>query len=118
MSADLSLQLGHDLRLAPERELGFEPFFLRGEPKFLQALDLRLCEGFVGNVRQRAPAPQGQSVAYAFFGCLWIAVGESAAGSLERRIEDLCVELAGADTEEISVAARLEPAVRQCLSQS
>ena len=55
--ADEPLQLGHELRVAAELEVGVDPLLERGEPLLLEAGALGACERRV-ELGERRPAPE------------------------------------------------------------
>ena len=60
---DQRLELGHELRAAPEREIGVEAVLERHQPQLLQAGDLALAERLEREVGQRRAAPQRERLA-------------------------------------------------------
>ena len=60
MRGDESLDLGGELAVPPEREVGIDAGLRRGEPKFLQCGDRSLGERVVREVGESGPAPQAQ----------------------------------------------------------
>ena len=63
LRVDDGLQLGHELDVAAEREIGVDPFLQRHESKLLEPRDLCLREGLVGEVGERRPAPERERLA-------------------------------------------------------
>ncbi len=63
LRVDDGLQLGHELDVAAEREIGVDSFLQRHEPKLLEPRDLRLREGLVREVGERRPAPERKRLA-------------------------------------------------------
>ncbi len=63
MVGDESLELGDQVGVASEGEIGVDAGFDRPHPKLVEAADLVLCELLVGEVGQRRPPPQAQGVA-------------------------------------------------------
>ena len=61
--ADERLELGDELRTAAEREVGVDAVLERHEPQLLQAPDLGLAERLVGEIGERAPAPERERLA-------------------------------------------------------
>jgi hypothetical protein len=58
-----SLELGDELGVAPEREVGFDAVLERGESQLLESPALCLGEGVVGEVDKRRPSPQRERLA-------------------------------------------------------
>jgi hypothetical protein len=56
-------QLGDQLGVSPEGEVGGDPGLDRSQPALLEDLGLRCDEWGVGDVLQRASAPHGESLA-------------------------------------------------------
>ena len=60
MLAHQRLQLGHDLGVTAERQVGLEPQLERDQPQLLQPRDLVARERLVLEIRQRRPPPERQ----------------------------------------------------------
>jgi hypothetical protein len=56
------LELGDELRVPAEREVGFDALLEGGHPELVEAQDLRLDERLVGEVGKCGAAPEGESV--------------------------------------------------------
>ena len=63
MEADERLQLGHELRVAAEREVGVDPPFERSEARGLEPLCFRLRENVVGELGEGLAAPEPERLA-------------------------------------------------------
>ena len=63
MTGDERLELGDDLGVTREREVGLDPFLDGGQAELLQAGDLLLRERVEGEVRERRAAPETQRLA-------------------------------------------------------
>ena len=63
MLTDERLELGNELRVAAEREVGIDPQLERGEARSLEALGLRLRENVVGELGERLAAPEAERLA-------------------------------------------------------
>jgi hypothetical protein len=55
---DERLELGDDVLVSCQREIGLDAFLETHEPAFLQAGDRRLGERLVREVRERRPSPE------------------------------------------------------------
>jgi len=60
MLTDQCLQLGHELRIAAEREICVDATLERNQPPLLQPLGLSLSKRLEQHVRQRLAAPKGE----------------------------------------------------------
>jgi hypothetical protein len=60
VGGDQRLQLADDLRVPAELELRLDELLERGHAQVVQARDLALREGLVGEVVERAAAPEGE----------------------------------------------------------
>ena len=58
LAADEPLQLGDELSMASEVEVGLHSILDGAEPEFLEPSDLVLGEGFVGELDERRAAPE------------------------------------------------------------
>ena len=65
---DERLELGDELIVPAEREVGLDALLERDEPQLLQARDLSGGEILVNEIGQRRPAPERQSLAELFGG--------------------------------------------------
>ena len=63
VSGDERLELGDEISLAPEREVGVDPFLDGGQAQLLEAGDLLLRERVEGEVGKRRAAPELQRLA-------------------------------------------------------
>ena len=63
MLADEHLELGDELGVAAEREVGFDAPLERAQAELFEAADLGLRERLVGEVGERRPAPEAERVA-------------------------------------------------------
>src|SRR5262249_21256922 len=61
MRLDQSLELGDELVVTPERQIGLDPLFDRRDPGLLEARDLGLSERVECEVCERGSAPERQS---------------------------------------------------------
>jgi hypothetical protein len=99
---DEPLELGDQLGVAAEREVGFDALLERREPQLLQARDLGLRERLGRQVAERRAAPQGQRVAQEAGG----HPGVGRAGLPEQPLEAVQVDLMALDGERIGARAR------------
>ena len=60
IAGDERLQLGDELGMSPELEVGVDALLDGGEPCLLEADDLGLREWLVGEIRERAAPPEGK----------------------------------------------------------
>ena len=60
---DECLQLADNLGVPAELELGLDPLLERAEPQLLEAGDLALRKGLVGQVAESGPAPERERLA-------------------------------------------------------
>jgi hypothetical protein len=108
VAGDKRLQLGYEVRVAAEREVGLDALFERRQLQFVQARDLGLCERLVGEVGQGGTTPEGERPAQLLRRVLGLPLGASAPCLLEHALEAVCVDLAWLDREDVSVSAGLE----------
>src|SRR5437773_1699511 len=102
MLRDQRLQLGDEVGMASELELGVEQILAGGELQLLESLDLGRGEGLVGQVGERWPAPELERVMQlrcAFVGRLGLA------GLGDELLEAREIELAGAQVQQVARAA-------------
>ncbi len=59
---DEGLELGHELRVPPQGEVGGHAPLESEQPQLLQSADRGLCERLVREVGERRPSPQGQRI--------------------------------------------------------
>jgi hypothetical protein len=58
MTGDERLELGDELTVAREREVGFDPFLEGGKAELIEPGDLLLCERVEGELGERRAAPE------------------------------------------------------------
>jgi hypothetical protein len=75
-------------------EVGIDPVLCSAQPQLLQAGDLRLGEGLVGELPERRPPPQRKRVAHRSACSLRALGGELLSPLREQRLEAIEVELA------------------------
>jgi hypothetical protein len=92
-----------DLLCVPAQgQLRLDELLGGGEPKPLQAADLSLSEGVIGEVGQRGTAPQRERFPEQLGGALRRAVRERAGALGEQALEARPVELVGADPDQVA----------------
>ena len=89
------LQLGHQLAVAPQGQLGLDPLLDGGQPVAVQAGGLGMGERLGGEVGQRRAAPQPQGLVEVAEGEVGGAVGLGPAGLLQQPLELVAVEPGG-----------------------
>ena len=103
MLGDERLELRHELRMLPEREVGVDPPLDRQQVQLLEARDRRLRERLVGEIGERGPAPERERLAQQLGG----RGGIGRAGLLDEALEAVDVELLGVEPERRSRARRV-----------
>jgi hypothetical protein len=106
MLGDQRLQLRRQLTVAPERQVGLDPFLDRRQPELLKGGDLPLGEGLVGEVGQGRPAPQAQGPAEA----RRPLEGRGPARLLEQAPEPVRIDARRVDRQDIAGRGRPEDA--------
>jgi hypothetical protein len=101
---DECLQLGHELGVTTERELGIEPAFERVEPESLET-DGRRDHRLVGQVGERRPAPERKCIAQQSCGLARLA----RSGFLDEPAKAFEIELVPLDAHEVPRRARHDP---------
>ncbi len=114
MLRDERLELGHELGVATERQVGFDPILDRREAYLLQPGDLALCELPVSELRQRRSVPERKRLAQAVRSLARI-------GPLSRlrdqRLEPGQVNLVDRGLQQITGRPRLDPIGTDQLAQ-
>jgi hypothetical protein len=116
--ADECLELGHQLFVSTEGELGVDSIPEGRQPWLLQPSDLRLREGLEGELRERRPAPQAQRLAKEPRGADRIVLCECALTVGRQRLEVVRVDLLGFDLEQISVTAADHESIPELSAQT
>jgi len=106
------LELGNQLRVAPQRELGLDPLPERGQPLLFQPRSLAAGEG-VAELRQRRSTPQGQPFPVQPGGL----GGLLRAGRRYQQLEAMEVEFTIADPDEIAGGLRQDQIPAERLAQ-
>jgi hypothetical protein len=98
MLVDERLQLGNQLRVTAERQVGLEAALERDEAQLLEAADLRLPEHLGSEIGQRRPAPEQERFPQESRGALgWCAVGRP-----DESLEAQQVELVRRDSDDVA----------------
>src|SRR5207237_3726837 len=95
-------------RIETEGEFGLDALLQGGEPDLLEALDRSPCEGLVGEIRERRPAPEAERVAEEIGGLLCLAFYERSGGLARSVLEAVQIELAGGNAKDVSRCTRLD----------
>ncbi len=98
MLGDECLELGHELGVLPEREVGVDPSLDRQQVQILQAHDRRLRERLEGEIREGRPAPEPESLAQQ----PGSGGGIGGGGLLEETLEASDVELLRVDPDDVA----------------
>ncbi len=116
---DERLELGDERLVPSKREVRVDPLLERQEPQLFEALDLRLGEGLVREVRQRLASPQRERLAQALGGLGGPALDVRAPAVLYVALEPPRVDLLGVDLKQVGARTRDQhPGSVQRLSQS
>ena len=108
MLGDQPLELGHDVGVAAERQVGVDALLQRRGVPLLEPGDLGLRERLVGNVGQRRPAPQRERLAQPRGGVGGSLARERLATLVREPLETIHVELAVLHLEHVAAAPRLK----------
>ena len=108
MLGDERLQLGDEVGVAAELELGLDSILRRGRPQLLEPG--RLCPRVrdVGAVGERRPTPKTECLAEGHRRLCRLAGPEVRPGLIDDPLEPVRVQLAGLDDEEVAGAPRHE----------
>src|SRR5262249_59239485 len=90
----------------------------RQQAAFLQLLDRFAREALVGQVGQRARAPEIERLAEDIARLRHIAPGSRRASQLEKRLEPLEIKLTGLDTNQIAGGVALDPLTTERSTQA
>ena len=94
-----------------EREIRFEPLLETPETALLEPGGLRRSERLEGQVGERRPSPERESLAESLGGCRGVAGGTQPASVCVELLETVDVELPLFQVQDVSVSAGLEAAV-------
>ena len=114
-SADERLELGNELGVAAEGEVGLDPLLESGQAQLLEASDLALRERLGREVRKRRSAPERECGPQGLRCTLGLACGEELSTLAEQALETGEVELLGLERQQVPVPARLQAAVPSAL---
>ena len=92
---DEALELGHELGVAAEAELGFDPLFQAGQAKRVQALSLEREDAAVAAVRESRPTPERERRPQAILGETGGAANERVPPSRRSRSKRRASSLSG-----------------------
>src|SRR5262245_5099759 len=112
MPGDERFQLANELSLAAELELGVDPLLDRSEAQLLEARDLALGEGVVGEIGERRSAPERERLGQRRRTRRRVAAVRS-----DGPLEAGEVELLGLDVEQVAGRARIQSLRREQLAQ-
>jgi hypothetical protein len=115
MLRDQRLELAHQLRVAPARQLGVDARLKRRPPQLLQAANLDLREPLVREIGERRPAPECERLAQRPRGRGRVAVAVARLG--QQRLEALEVKLARLDAQQVTRRPRDHTLLTQLLAQ-
>ena len=100
---DQRLQLGHQLVVAAQGQLGLDAGLGGGDLELLDADQLRPGEvGRGGHVGQGRPAPQGERLAEQVGGPGRVALGQGLAALAVQALEAVQVQALGVDPEQVA----------------
>jgi hypothetical protein len=88
LGLDECFELGDELDVAAEREVGLDALLDDDRAQLLEARDLRLCERLVEEVRERGPSPQCKGLTERDLGRLRLAPLERGAPFLRQAREN------------------------------
>jgi hypothetical protein len=111
MRADGGLELGNELSVTAQAEVGLDALLERLQPQLLEARDLGLSERLVGEVGQRRTAPQRERLPEFRCRALRIAVSQPAPAVREQLVEPFRVKLAWHQFQRVATALRDQAAV-------
>ena len=117
MLADERLELGDELGVAAEREVGLDPLLECGQAQLLEARDLSLREGLGREVRKGRSAPKGEGGPQRLCCAFGLAPGKERSTLAEQALETAEVELLGLERQPVPVPTRLETPVEKRLAE-
>ncbi len=117
------LQVGDQIGMPTERELGLDAFLQRDQAKLLEPLDVHPGERLEFQIGQRPAAPQALRLAQRPRRAIRVALGPSSSPVPQQPLEALEVELSGLDLQHVPRRAgeqhrALAAASAQCLAQA
>src|SRR5215204_4329777 len=110
MLADEPPELGDEVGMAAERQVGLDPLLERGQAQLLEPADLLAGEVLIGEVGERRTAPEGERLAQEVRGRLRIRRPKRPPAA-EELLEAVEIALAPLQAKQIAVAVRLK---RRC----
>ena len=117
MLADEGLELGDELGVAAEGEVGLDPLLEGGQVQLLEASDLALREGLGREVRKRRSAPERECRSQGLRRALGLALGEELSTLAEQALEPAEVELLGLERKQVPLPTRLQTPVAERLAE-
>ncbi len=117
MLGDELLELAHDVGIAPESEVRFDPPLECQHAELLETSGNRIEQGVVREVGERRTAPQGERVAERRRGTGRISFLECPAAVVRQLLESLEVQSPGLDANDIAGAAGLDRLLPHSLAQ-
>ena len=114
---DKRLELGHELGVAAEGEVGFDPILQGGKPQLLEPGDLGLRELLVPEVRERRSAPDRKRNAQRLGSSARLALLDCLPSLPDERLEAPGVEVGRLDVKNVALPARLEAGSSQSLAE-
>lgn len=108
VAGDEGFELGDEISLASEREVGVDPFLDGRQAQLLEPGDLLRRERLECEVGERRAAPQLQRLTKQHFGVACRAFGQGGSALRQHRGEVLRVELSGLESEHVARRLRHE----------
>src|SRR5215218_8843421 len=116
MLADEPPELGDEVGMAAERQVGLDPLLERAQAQLLEPADLFASEVLIGEVGERRTAPEGERLAQNLRRRLRI-FRPKVPSAAEELLEAIHIALAGIQAKQIAVAARLKRRRRPVAAQ-
>ena len=110
---DKTAQLGSDVLVAAESQVGLQPLLQGGEPEHVQSRDLALGERVVREVCERLAAPERKRLPQRRLRLRRLAGGERPPALLDEALEAIDVELTRRDRQDVAVRPRLDETPRR-----
>ena len=117
MLGDQLLELAHDVGMAPEGEVRFDPPLERQHAELLETSGDRIEQGVVREVGERRAAPQCERLAERRRGTGRIPLLECPAAVVRQLLEPLQIESPGLDANDVAGTAGLDRLLPQGLAQ-
>jgi hypothetical protein len=99
------LELGHERRMAAQREVRLDPALERGDPRLLEARNLRLGKSLIREVGEDWSAPEPQRRFQQGARLAWLASLKCLLTLRSEFLEPVAVDLVGFDHEQIATPA-------------